>query len=68
MHEMLRRFMAKYGEDLPKYALGGAVSAAVGAPIAYGAKKVLGNPEDDKLEAIAKDVRSVKRKVKKAEK
>ena len=65
--EALKRFLAKHGEDIPKYAIGGAVSAGVGAPIAYGAKKVIGDTEDEKLDEIAKDLRSVKRKVRKPE-
>jgi hypothetical protein len=65
--EALKKFFAKYSEDIPKYALSGAISAGVGVPIAYGAKELLGDDEAAKLEEIAKDIRSVKRKVRKPE-
>lgn len=58
----LSRFLSKHGEDMGKYALGGAVSAAVGVPVAYGVKKTLGTPEQDEFEKVLKEVRSVKRK------
>jgi hypothetical protein len=56
----LKAFLAKYGARIPGLALKGAIGGAAAVPVGYGVKSLLGDPEQEELKKILKEVRKVK--------